>query len=170
MAEDGKSHCRIEMFGAAPIGTHAMPPRRTLAKLPHGRAVRYTYEAGHPVQDRVLGAPMVFSASCDAVAASSAVHTCHPVKCAFPALVNTEHPHGEVLHGETATCVDGKRQITPPAGRTAKAHPWESASLSLAGNRFFITRVLKSSGRMGMPRWFRFGRHLRKHVFRGCCF
>ena len=105
------------------------------------RAVRYACDASHTVQDGVLDTPTVFTMSCDAGGAFSTSHTCHPVTCALPALAHTEHPHGEVLYGETVECVDGKRQITPCClwdGRP-KRIPLESASLPPAGGPFFTT-------------------------------
>ena len=49
----------------------------------------------------------------------------------------TEHPHGEVLYGETVTCADGKHQITPCCLRDGrpKRIPLRSASQSLAADR-----------------------------------
>ena len=81
-AEDGKSFCRIEMCGVAPIGT--MLPRTTLATLPHARAGRRTCDAGHTVQDGVLDAPTM---SCDVGGAFSAGPT--SAICQFSQSLNT---------------------------------------------------------------------------------
>ena len=83
------------------------------------------------------------------------------MKYALPALANTERLHGEVVYCETVTFVDGQRQITPPEGRTANAHPVAECKPISCGEPFFITnafvggastvRVLRSSVSMATP-------------------
>ena len=87
------------MCGAAPIGNHA--PRTTLAKLPHGRAIRYTLHAGHTVQDGVLDAPTERTVS--RLHAYTAGHHGHPlhqfdhshpsVSSAVSRLISNLHDH-----------------------------------------------------------------------------
>ena len=142
--------------------------------------VQYATRATRVTQSRMACwmHPQMQTVSCDAGGAFSASHTCHPVTCALPALAHTEHPHGEVLYGETLECVDGQRQISPFClldGRP-KRIPLESASLPPAGGPFFTTDAFVDTTEdfHGVSAWLhrhrlRFGHHLHKHVHSGCC-
>ena len=55
-------------------------------------AMRYTFDAGHRVQDGVLDVP-------------TAGHTCSPVKCAVPTLANTDI----VMHKTSTSCLRLRR-------------------------------------------------------------
>ena len=72
VVEDGKPHCRIEMRGEAPIVNHAF--KNDTGKLPRGRAVCCTCDAGHTVQGGVLGAPTVWNLQSRAPVPSGEVH------------------------------------------------------------------------------------------------
>ena len=54
-------------------------------------STQHVRRGSHAVQDVMLGAPTVWTVSCDTGGALSARYTCRPVKCSSPMVANTDY-------------------------------------------------------------------------------
>ena len=77
--------------------------QKDAGQLPRGRTISRTIRRGSHSPEWRAGCAHLWTVRCEAGGAFSVGPMCHSVKWRLPTVAITEHPHGEVLFGETVT-------------------------------------------------------------------